>query len=171
MKRVSLLWSTVLFLNTLPALAQSYNYSYGDSRVTNQNQTGLYTPSSTYIGGGTLSQSAQGKDAGTGGALPTTVMGGYIRTPGDAIYNGQGNAGCIRMPNGSVIYKDDYQRMQMQQMARYRRNQPRNNYQQSYQQGNFYVPGSNGGAASYGSSGGGMVYQNGVAGYGSNYRH
>ncbi|MBY0359081.1 MAG: hypothetical protein K2W82_13850 [Candidatus Obscuribacterales bacterium] len=161
--------SSAFMVFALPALAQSYHYSYGDSRVVNQNQTGLYTPSSTYIGGGTLSQSAQGKNAGTGNALPGVTMGGYIRTPGDTIYNGQGD-GCVRMPNGSVIYKDDYQRVQMQQMMRYRRNQPRT---QPVQQGSFYVPGSNGSASSYSATPAGNVgayYQNGAAAYGSNYR-
>lgn len=173
MRSVVLFLGVTLFLGYLPAaLAQTYHYNYGDSRVTNQSQTGLSNPSGTYIGTGTLSQSAQGRNAGTGGALPNTTMGGYIRTPGDTIYNGQGETGCIRMPNGSVVYKDDYMRMQMQQMASQRRfRQPtRNNYYQ--QQGNFYVPGSNGGAASYGTGGGGTgaYYQNGMANYGSSYK-
>jgi hypothetical protein len=74
----------------LPTSAQSYHYSYGSSRVVNQNQTGLYMPSSTYIGSGTMSRSAQGLKAGvsSGGlqGLPQTNFGATVTTPGDNQY-------------------------------------------------------------------------------------
>src|SRR5262245_31959927 len=76
----------------LPAVAQGgYRYGYGGSRVVNQGQTGLYTPSATYIGAGTMSQSARGLPAGTssGGmsGLPQTKMGATVGTPGDNQYS------------------------------------------------------------------------------------
>lgn len=74
----------------LPAGAQSYHYSWGNSRVVNQNQTGLYMPSSTYIGSGTLSRSAQNLPAGvsSGGmsGLPQTSFSPSVSTPGDNQY-------------------------------------------------------------------------------------
>jgi hypothetical protein len=73
-----------------PAQAQSYHYSWGNSRVVMQNQTGLYTPSATYIGGGTISRSAQGLPAGVSSSglngLPQTHFGANVGTPGDNQY-------------------------------------------------------------------------------------
>jgi hypothetical protein len=162
MKRIACLLGIITLASGLPAMAQ-YHQSYGDSRVVNQNQTGLYTPSGTYIGAGTMSRSAQGKQAGSNaGGLPTTSWGGYIRNPGDDIYTG--NNGAMRMDNGSMVYGDEIARAnaikrmrQQERMMQYQ--QRRNMYgRQAQPQGNLYVPGSNGGAANYGS---------GVAGYGS----
>jgi hypothetical protein len=140
----------------LPAGAQQgYQQNYGGSRVTYQNQTGLYHNDPSYISAGTLGQSARGKAAGINtGGLPTTSWGNYIRNPGDDIYTG--NNGAMRQDNGSMVYADEIaranyarrmqsQRQQMLMEYRQRQNQVR------VQQGNFYVPGSNGGAASYGS--------------------
>lgn len=82
--------AAILAFGCLPAGAQSYHYSYGNSRVVNQNQTGLYTPSSTYIGGGTMSRSAQGLPAGVSSSglsgLPQTNFGATVTTPGDNQY-------------------------------------------------------------------------------------
>jgi hypothetical protein len=74
----------------LPAVAQgsSYNYSYGNSRVI-QGGNGLATPSSSYIGAGTMSQSARGLQQGglvPNPGLPAVNMGANIRTPGDNQY-------------------------------------------------------------------------------------
>ncbi len=71
-----------------PALSQNYHANYGGSRVINQNQTGLSNPSGTYIGPGTMSQTARGLPPGGSGAmsnpgLPRVNMGANIRTPGD----------------------------------------------------------------------------------------
>jgi hypothetical protein len=73
-----------------PALAQgSYSYSWGDSRVVNSNQSGLVHPSGSYIGPGTMSQSAKGY-YGTGiqtnPGLPRVNMGANVATPGDNMY-------------------------------------------------------------------------------------
>lgn len=149
---------------SLPVQAQGYHKGYGNGRVVQQNQTGLFYSDPSYISCGTLSRSAQGKQAGmTNNGLPSTSWGGYIRNPGDDIYTG--NNGAMRMDNGSMVYGDEIMRAnminQMKQrnaMMRMRQQQQRDVY--TRQQGNFYVPGSNGGAAGYGS---------GVSGYG-NYR-
>jgi hypothetical protein len=136
----------------LPSFAQAYNESFGGSRVIYQNQTGLFNPSSTYIGAGTLSRSAQGKGAGIGGALPAVNMGSHVRTPGDNLYN---NDGTDRLNNGALVYQDQEQEMMRQDRHRYQtalarqraldaRNAPR-----PQPQGNLYVPGSNGGTAGY----------------------
>ena len=152
-----------------PALAQ-YHYSYGDSRVVNQNQTGLYTPSGTYIGAGTMSKSAQGKGAGIGGALPAVNMGAHVRTPGDNMYNGDGTD---RQGNGAFIYKDQEAAMAMEARRRAQRQQMmmmRQQQQHMPPSGNVYVPGSNGAAATYGSQPTApMIFRNGSASYGDNY--
>src|SRR5688572_3739700 len=74
---------------SVPALAQ-YNYSYGNGRVVNQTTNGLANPSSSYIGPGTVSQSARGLPAQPLGpsnpGLPNCNMGANVRTPGDNIY-------------------------------------------------------------------------------------
>lgn len=161
----------LLLTQSAPALAQ-YHYNYGDSRVVNQNQTGLYTPSATYIGAGTMSRSAQGKGAGIGGALPAVNMGAHVRTPGDNMYNGDGSD---RQGNGAFIYKDQEERMaaetrmkaQRQQMIFMRQQQARMQQQAT---GNVYMPGSNGAAASYGSAPTApVIFRNGAASYGDNY--
>ncbi len=165
MKRIAFLLGFVLLSAGMPVGAQSYHQNYGGARVTKQNQIGLYHNDSSYVSAGTLGQSA--RDGGvhkagvqTGG-LPSTSWGGYIRNPGDDIYTG--NNGAMRQDNGSMVYGDEIaranmiKRMRMQdKMMQYQQRQ--NMYGRQQQQGNLYVPGSNGGAANYGS---------GVAGYGS----
>jgi hypothetical protein len=160
----SALLSGILLLGAvLPALAQQgYHQNYGGSRVTNQGQIGLYHNDPSYISAGTLGRSARGMPAGMNtGGLPTTSWGGYIRNPGDDIYTG--NNGVMRNEKGAIVFRDEIERanynrwlqnQQQQRMMQYRQMQN----QQRVQQGNFYVPGSNGGAANYGS---------GVSGYGS----
>jgi hypothetical protein len=172
MKKIFAL-SAIVLLQALPVSAQQYHYHYGDSRVTNQNQIGLYTPSSTYIGAGTLSRSAQGKQAGVGGALPQVNMGSHVRTAGDNLYNNQGTE---RESNGSLVYSDQLARREAIRAEQYRRQQQqmmmqrarmRQNYQQQ-QQGYTYIPGSNGAAASYANAPSAPVtFQNGAASYGS----
>ncbi len=163
MKKLSLVVIALSILGlSSPAYAQNYHQNYGNGRVVQQNQTGLFHSDASYISSGSLSRSAQGKAAGmTNNGLPSTSWGGYIRNPGDDIYTG--NNGAMRMGNGSMVYGDEIMRANMvaaakrqRQEARFRQQQMMNMRQQ--QQGNFYVPGSNGGASSYGS---------GAAGYGS----
>jgi hypothetical protein len=152
MKFAGLLVTTLLLGQSVPAFAQ-YHYSYGNSKVTNQNQTGLYHPSGTYIGCGTMSQSAQGKAAGVGSGLPSVNMGSHVRTPGDNIYNGDGTD---RMYNGAMIYKDQeaalFNKGKARRSAAYRRMMAQQAMQnQQRTQGYAYVPGSNGAAATYSS--------------------
>lgn len=73
------------------AQAQQYSYNYGGSRVLIQSQTGLVNPSSTYIGPGTLSKTAQGLPVGgiANPGLPRVNHGANIGTPGDNMYHGQ----------------------------------------------------------------------------------
>jgi hypothetical protein len=171
-KIVSLL-ALALFCGTqAPGLAQTYHREYGGSRVIQQNMTGLYTPSATYIGAGTLSRSAQGKSAGVGGALPAVNMGSTVRTPGDNLYN---NDGTDRQTNGALIYQDtelqmikaDFRKAQVQQRRAYY--QARQQHLQETR-GNLYIPGSNTGTSTYGSvPSGQMQYRNnGAATYGDN---
>lgn len=163
MKKLSLVLAILGLAVTLPANAQ-YHQNYGGGRVVQQNQTGLYHNDPSYINCGTLSRSAQGKQAGmTNGGLPNTSWGGYIRNPGDDIYTGAN--GAMRQDNGSMVYADEVMRANM--VRQYKSQQQRMRYQQQQQmmmynrpQGNVYVPGSNGSAANYGS---------GVSGYG-NYK-
>jgi hypothetical protein len=150
-KIASLLALGVVFAQCAPAFAQAYHKEYGGSRVIMQCQTGLYNPSATYIGSGTLSQSAQGKSAGVGGSLPAVRMGSTVRTPGDNLYN---NDGTDRQGNGALIYQDEERAMVMQQYRRqefaHRRQMMLDRQQRQIQQhGNFYMPGSNTGTATY----------------------
>jgi hypothetical protein len=151
MKKTTLLVSLLLLGSLTPAQAQ-YHYGYGNSRVTNQNQTGLFHPEREYIGCGTLSKSAQGKVAGIGSDLPVVNMGSHIRTPGDTMYNGQGT---MHDTNGSFLYQDQYQHRENVRYQRWQRQQQALMQQQQVQaapqqRGNFYVPGSNGdGTATY----------------------
>lgn len=172
MKIAGLVVAAIILGQASPAFAQ-YHYSYGSSRVTNQNQTGLYRPAGTYIGCGTMSQSAQGKGAGVGGTLPSVNMGSHVRTPGDNIYNDDGTE---RVGNGALVYKDEQEAMYRRQAAKRNSVLRRQMYQermqqQVQQQGNFYMPGSNGAAASYGSAPQSqMTYtRTGAATYGGNY--
>jgi hypothetical protein len=148
---VSLLAITLVSLSALPAGAQAYNREYGGARVVQQNMTGLYNPSSTYIGAGTLSRSAQGKASGVGGLLPSVNMGSTVRTPGDNMYN---NDGTDRQANGAFIYQDTERAMAAQArykaMSRQRAADARARFQAQAPKGNVYIPGSNNGTATYG---------------------
>lgn len=90
MKRSILVLPFLLALNSyVSAFGQDYNYRYGGCRVINQSQIGLPNPSSTYIGVGTLSKSAQGAieiGAQANPNLPKVNAGGFIGTPGDNLY-------------------------------------------------------------------------------------
>jgi hypothetical protein len=77
-------------LDTCPlAIGQNYNYSYGNSRVVIESLNGRSLPSSSYIGPGTMSKSAQGViqyGAQVNPGLPKVNRGAYIGTPGDNLY-------------------------------------------------------------------------------------
>ncbi len=86
----------IIVLGLLSFALSSYNctfgqsYNYGGGRVVNQGQIGLPQPSSSYIGSGTLSKSAQGAvetGAQANPALPKVNSGGFIGTPGDNMYS------------------------------------------------------------------------------------
>lgn len=111
----------LLGINCLPVSAQ-HHYEYGGSRVVRQSQNGLATPSSTYIGAGTLSKTAQGIEPNNNPNLPSVNYGGAIKTPGDNIY-----------------------RPKEPQQQRYpqRYQQRRYMYMPPQQQPNYYVPGQN----------------------------
>ncbi|MGH9552645.1 MAG: hypothetical protein ACRD3W_24915 [Terriglobales bacterium] len=82
-----LIAATVSFSQS--ASAQSYHMNGAGTRVIYQNQTGLMNPSGTYIGSGTMSQSARGLLPGGPQAnpnLPRVNMGAHIATPGDNQY-------------------------------------------------------------------------------------
>jgi len=111
----------LLGVNCLPVCAQ-HHYEYGGSRVVRQSQNGLSNPSSTYIGSGTLSKTAQGIEPNSNPSLPSVNYGGAIKTPGDNIYRP----------------KEPQQRSQ----RRYYQ-QPRYNYMPPQQRQNYYTPGQN----------------------------
>jgi hypothetical protein len=80
-----------LLLNPQISFAQGggYSFSYGGSRVVNSTQSGLVNPSGTYIGPGTMSQSAKGvygMGVQTNPGLPRVNMGANVATPGDNMY-------------------------------------------------------------------------------------
>lgn len=158
MKNSALLLATLLSITVLPSFAQGYHKSYGNSRVVQQNQTGLYTPSATYIGAGTLSRSAQGKCAGVGAALPVVNMGSHVRTAGDNMYNDQGS---MRATNGAFLYQDQYMAEQARKkqaaLAQQAKIMARQRGQVRQGGGNFYVPGQNGSATV---QAGGQTYYN-----------
>jgi hypothetical protein len=82
---------SMLVINSEAGSAQGggYSYSYGDSRVINSTQSGLVHPSGSYIGPGTMSQSAKGVyglGAQTNPGLPRVNFGANIATPGDNMY-------------------------------------------------------------------------------------
>lgn len=173
MKKNALFLAALISLTALPAFAQQYHKSVGGSRVVQQNQTGLYTPSATYIGAGTMSRSAQGGQAGVGAALPTVNMGSHVRTAGDNMYNDQGS---MRASNGAFLYQDQYAaelaRRRAAAQAAQRRQQVMTRQQQR-PQGNLYVPGQNGaatvqsGGQTYYNPGGTATYAESSAGAGA----
>lgn len=112
------------FAISLPCLAQGYHSSYGGTRVVNQRQTGLQTPSATYIGAGTMSATARGENPnGSAPGLPQVNMGANIRTPGDNVYK-----------PGTIKH---------QRRGGYRQ------YQQQRQGQTYYVPGQNSNSSQY----------------------
>jgi len=121
MKATALSLILLMGASSIPAFAQ-YHYGYGNSRVTRQSQNGLSTPSSTYIGAGTLSKTAQGIEPNGNPSLPSVNYGGAIKTPGDNIYRPKQQA---------------QPRMMQQQGRRYMY------YQQPQQSGSYYTPGQN----------------------------
>jgi len=174
MKAFALVSIALVFAGYLPAFGQgsSYTYSYGSSRVVNQNQTGLYQPAATQIGAGTMSQTARGLQPGGAGMmsnplLPRVNMGANIRTPGDAMYQGGGgqpqyqqapvqyqgpvNSGLPAAHMGANIgtagdnMRSDLRRPQQPQQRRYYYPQQP---QQQQSTGIMYKP-SSGGAATY----------------------
>ena len=151
----------VAIVSTSPANAQSYHVNYGNGRVVKQNQTGLFHNDPSYISCGALSRSARGLAPGmtVGFAqtqAPTVSWGGFVRQPGDGIYNG--SDGTVRMDNGCMNYADivveqERQRFRKEYIRQQRMRQAQRMNMQMQQQGNFYVPGSNGGASGYASGG------------------
>ncbi len=86
MKRLILTSIIILATDMHPCLGQESNV-----RVINQSANGLAYPSSSYIGPGTLSKTAQegaGYRAQTNPSLPKVNHGGYFGTPGDNLYSG-----------------------------------------------------------------------------------
>jgi hypothetical protein len=184
MKRLCLLAMVLTsFAAILPASADGgqgtglYNQHYGGGRVCKMHQNGLIgdVGRSTYVGVGTMSQTAQGKNPAFNPNLPSTSWGGTIRTPGDTLYNG---SNTVREANGAVNYKDNVYRNEMRKQAvaesrayqNWLRSGGAQRAQRQYemQNGNYYQPGSNGGAAGYSAgSGGNYRYNNGMASYGS----
>ena len=151
------------FLLTIPALAQvsqPYHYNYGNERVVIQSQTGLYHPSSTYIGPGTMSKSAQGYQEGGKQAnpgLPVVNHGSFIGTPGDNLYSDN--------PIRSVEQKKAAPGQPMRVIYV---QAPRQQQQVRERPGYNYVPGQNNGAAEYtGGADAPVQYdRNGAATYG-----
>ena len=172
----SLTVAAVAAASCLPAFAQGYSYNYGGSRVLNQGQTGLIRPSSTYIGPGTMSQSAQGASPqaqqSNNPLLPKVPWGSTVRTPGDNFYQG-GAPGkdptqATKQQQAQAAAARRYQRMRQQrtQQKTYIYNgpgqqTPYNSYGQGqqgqqvqynqYQRGSGYSQSGNG-AASYNNS-------------------
>jgi hypothetical protein len=119
-----------------------YHYSYGNSRVVQQDQTGLNRPSDTYIGSGTLSKSAQGaQQVGpqVNPGLPRVNHGAYIGTPGDNLYG----AHPILSP---AEEQQERTQMMLQRQRRRVLTQPRP--QSEEPKGFLYQPGENLGAGS-----------------------
>ena len=92
LSKVSVLCAAFLLVGAPPSWSQgqSYHYSYGGGRIVNQGQIGLSNPSGTYIGPGTLSQTARGNTPGGAQAnpgLPAVNFGAHIGTPGDNQYS------------------------------------------------------------------------------------
>jgi len=85
MNKPLLLFVALTFFSSA-ACAQNYQ---NNARVINQSTNGLAAPSSSYIGSGTLSKSAQGVNqppSNTNPNLPAVNMGANVRTPGDNQY-------------------------------------------------------------------------------------
>ncbi len=140
----------LLGINCLPASAQ-HHYEYGGSRVVRQSQNGLANPSSTYIGSGTLSKTAQGIEPNNNPNLPSVNYGGAIKTPGDNIY---------RPKEPQQQYQRRYPQrryynMPPQQQPNYytpgQNQQTYNEYKPDRSNFGYNQPGSGGGLSTYGS--------------------
>jgi hypothetical protein len=130
----------VFLLASPGALAQyEYHYSYGNSRVVQQDETGLAHPSGSYITSGTLSKSAQGAIQ-TGSQvnpnLPRVNQGSYCGTPGDNMYG----AHPIYSPAEEEQARVRSVRAQQRRVLNLRRQQQA---QPEQQKGYFYEPGEN----------------------------
>lgn len=155
--RMRLLLALLIAQACLPPAHAQYHYDSGGSRVVQMNQTGLARPSGTYIGAGTMSQSARGLPPGGPGAianpgLPAVNMGANIRTPGDNMYTQKPaqqryNPGLPQAKYGANIgTPGDNMRSDMnyyQQGQQYRQAP-----QRQQPQGWYYKPGT-GGVATY----------------------
>ena len=136
----SLLGASVLTSSSV--LAQyEYHYSYGNSRVVQQDSIGLERPSGTYIGTGTLSKSAQGA-LQTGPlvnpGLPRVNAGSYVGTPGDNMY------GAHPIYSPAEEQKSKMQILQQQQQQRRQMMLMRQGQNQPDQpKGFLYQPGEN----------------------------
>jgi hypothetical protein len=122
-------------------LAQyEYHYSYGNSRVVQQDSIGLERPSGSYIGTGTLSKSAQGA-LQTGPlvnpGLPRVNAGSFVGTPGDNMYG----AHPIYSPAEEQKQKVEVWQQQRQRRLQMIRQQPQP--QNDQPKGFLYQPGEN----------------------------
>jgi hypothetical protein len=156
-----LLFSALLACPNAIAQGTNYNYRYGDSRIIIQSETGLTHPSSTYIGPGTISKSAQGlPEAGAQAnpGLPKVNAGGFIGTPGDNLYGNNPIRAVepqkmVRQPV-RIIYVQPQQQQQPRQPREYAYTPGQNaplQYGGSGSDSGIHVDSS--GAASYGSVG------------------
>lgn len=117
LRKYSLTWfislsTIILAVSAYPSSAQ--NSSSSGARVIYQSSNGLAYPSSSYIGPGTLSKTAQ-EGAGyaipkANNGLPKVNRGSYFGTPGDNLYSG--NPDLAQHPktiysrgSGRIIYK------------------------------------------------------------------
>lgn len=170
------LFTLVLASAAQPVSAQNYHYNYGNSRVVNQSSVGYVQHESTYIPTGAINNTAKGVVTGGVGQkanqlLPGVSWGRTVGTSGDNFYlGGAPDKYKTAVPSYAVTpqrtitvggQQGGQRRIQGQQQ------------QQQQQQGYFYVPGQNGGAASYGnvntdvgvqfSSGGAASYSSGTS--------
>ncbi len=152
-----------------PAFAQGangYHYNYGTSRVINQGSVGYYQHGTTYIPTGSINNTAKGIVTGGIGqeanpSLPGVKWGRTVGTSGDNFYLG---GAPDKYKTAVPTYAQTPQRTLImggnkggqQQQVIYQQPQ-----QQQQQRGYLYVPGQNGGAASYANTGStGYQYNN-----------
>ncbi len=141
----------ILSASALPATAQNYHYNYGNSRVVNQSSVGYVQHENTYIPTGAINNTAKGVITGGVGQkanqlLPGVTWGRTVGTSGDNFYLG---GAPDKYKSAVPSYAVTPQRTIT--MGGGQRNGQRRVQQggQQQQQGYFYVPGQNGGTASY----------------------